>query len=239
MNQTAKIHLTSDIRISDVIINKPLLLLMIEHFGIALPLNDKSIEKICEDNNISTVLFLAIADLYNGVQHSSELPLSFDDTNKIIEFLQSSHKFYLKELYPDILENIRQIAKVNDSKEVVLVQKFFVDYFSEVTEHLDYEDKVVFPYVLDLYRQMTKKRHIKKESNYSVREYKRHHNDIEEKLKDLKKLLVKYLPQKNDQVIRRRLLLNLSELEFDLNIHSKIEDMILIPLVTKMESSLS
>ena len=235
MKKTAKIHFTSDIKISDAIIDNPYLLLLIEHFRIAMPLNDKTIEKVCEENHLNSGLFLTIADLYNGVQCSSELPFSFDDTNTIITFLQSSHKFYLDEIYPDILVNIKQIAEVNDSREVALVQKFFVDYFSEVTEHLDYEDKVVFPYVLDLYGQIKDMPHPRKETKYSVKEYKRHHGDIEEKLNDLKNLLVKYLPQKNDQAIRRKLLLNLSELEFDLNIHSNIEDLILIPLVTKME----
>jgi regulator of cell morphogenesis and NO signaling len=70
---------------------------------------------------------------------------------------------------------------------------------------------------------------------YSVVEYQEHRNDIEEKLNDLKSLLIKYLPPKNDQTIRRKLLFLLSELEYDLNIHSKIEELILIPLVVAME----
>ena len=70
---------------------------------------------------------------------------------------------------------------------------------------------------------------------YAVAEYQEHHNDIEEKLNDLKSLLIKYLPLKNDQSIRRNLLFRLFELEYDLNIHSQIEELILIPLVSKME----
>ena len=73
------------------------------------------------------------------------------------------------------------------------------------------------------------------EINYSVTEYREHHNDIEEKLTDLNNLLIKYIPQQNDQQIRRQLLLSLFELEYDLNIHSRIEETILIPMVEKME----
>ena len=43
------------------------------------------------------------------------------------------------------------------------------------------------------------------------------------------------MPQKDDRQIRRKLLLCLFELEYDLNIHSRIEESILIPLVEKME----
>jgi regulator of cell morphogenesis and NO signaling len=121
---------------------------------------------------------------------------------------------------------------------MALVPKFFVDYFKEVKEHLDYENKVVFPYISDLYGQIISSEHSEKISKYSVLEYKEHHDDIEEKLKDLKNLLIKYLPLKHDLVVRRKLLFLLSELEYDLNIHSQIEDLILIPLVTQMESHL-
>ena len=226
-------------KLTDAIIDNPYLLLMIEHFGIGMPLQDKSINKVCSENYLSTELFLTIANLYNGVEHSSKIQTSFDDTNAIIEFLKKSHVFYLKEIYPQILDTIKQMAKINDHKEMALVQKFFVDYFNEVFEHLEYEDKVVFPYVLNLYGQITTKNNSISETSYSVNEYKEHHNDIEEKLNDLKNLLIKYLPQKNDQQIRRKLFLDLSELEYDLNIHSKIEDLILIPLVAKMEFHLN
>ncbi len=69
-------------------------------------------------------------------------------------------------------------------------------------------------------------------------EYKEHHDDIEEKLDDLKNLLIEYLPLKEGRNMRRRLLFKLFELEHDLRIHSRIEDYILIPLVTSMEKRL-
>jgi regulator of cell morphogenesis and NO signaling len=126
----------------------------------------------------------------------------------------------------------------NDHKEMALVEKFFNEYFSEVREHLNYENTVVFPYVIRLYDQFVDSNHPGHQKKYSVAEYKEHHNDIEEKLDDLKNLLIKYLPLKNDQQIRRELMFSLLELEYDLNIHSQIEDFILIPLVAKMELDL-
>ena len=122
---------------------------------------------------------------------------------------------------------------------MALVEKFFDTYFNEVKEHLEYENTIVFPYILELYSKTENLLVPAKQAKYSVKEYKDQHNDIEEKLDDLKNLLIKYLPQKNDQSLRRKLLLSLYELEYDLNIHSQIEDLILIPLVAKMESQIS
>lgn len=116
---------------------------------------------------------------------------------------------------------------------MLMVDKFFNDYFIEVKEHLNYENEVVFPYALDLINKNIKQKN--KSDSFNVLVYKEHHDDIEEKLADLKNLLIKYLPQENDQQLRRNLLFCLFELELDLNIHSQIEDLILIPLLEKIE----
>ena len=238
MYQTTNIYLTSDLKMSDVILNNPYLLLLLEHFGIDVPVQDKSLNTVCKENNLNTELFLTFANLYNGVKYTPQVPLSFSDTHAIINYLKKSHQYYSEEIYPNILNTIKQMAEVNSYKEMALVPKFFIDYFNEVAEHLEYENKIVHPYILNLYEQVKDLNFTGIQSNYSVLEYKEHHNDIEEKLNDLKNLLIKYLPQNNDQSLRRKLLFLLSELEYDLKIHSNIEDSILIPLVAQMESHL-
>ena len=234
-----KIYFTPDLKICEIIPDNPYLLLFFEHFGITLPVQDKSLEAVCEDHDISLRLVLTLANLFNGVTQVRDPELSFEDTKAIILYLKNSHEFYSGEIYPEILSTIEQMAEVNDSSEMSLVKKFFTEYFSEVNEHLNYENEVVFPYVLSLYDQIKNSEQGKKRKEYSVVEYREQHNDIEEKLEDLKKLLIKYLPQKNDMILRRKILFSLFELEYDLNVHSQIEEFILIPLVEKMESHLT
>ena len=239
MFHSKKIYFSPDLKICEIIPDNPYLLLFFEHFGITLPVQDKSLEMVCEENGLSLKLVLTFANLFNGVTQISDPDLSFDDTKSIILYLKNSHEFYSDEIYPEIMNTIEQMAEVNDSSEMSLVKKFFSEYFSEVTEHLDYENEVVFPYVLTLYERIKKGDDREKNKEYSVVEYRDQHNDIEEKLDDLKKLLVKYLPQKDDRILRRKLLLSLFELDYDLKVHSEIEEFILIPLVEKMESHLN
>jgi regulator of cell morphogenesis and NO signaling len=226
---------TADMKISDVILNNPYLILLLEHFGIGMHLKEKSIRDLCLENKINKELFLTFANLYNGIQFDSDNALSFSDIRTIIEYLKNSHRYYSEEMYPKILAIIKEMHIANNLQEMSLVEKFFREYFDEVTEHLDYENNIVFPYIIGIYETVINSKKPSDEIKYSVNEYKESHNDIEEKLNDLKNLLVKYLPQKNDQPIRRRLLFSLLELEYDLNIHSQIEDYILIPLVTTLE----
>ncbi len=238
MLQTTNIYITSDMKMSEIILNNPYLLHLYEHFDIKIPVQDKSVKKICLENNLNPELFLTFANLYNGIQYSPKEPLTFNDILNIIKYLKNNHRFYTEEIYPNILRTIQQMADINDHKEMALVPQFFLDYFNEVAEHLNYENEVVYPYIIDLYNQQNNPSSTKVQRNYSANEYKEHHNDIEDKLTDLKNLLIKYLPHKNDQTIRRKLILKLFDLENDLNIHSQIEEMILIPLVTEMESQL-
>jgi len=222
-------------KISDAIIANPYLMLMLEHFGVKLEVREKTIEQICNEYNISTKLFLTIVNLFNGIKPATISEYSFSEIKTILTYLKNCHYYYQNEKYPQIQHFIQQIYKVNNHAEILMIERFFNEYFKEVTEHLNYENTVVFPYVLNLNNILAKLTSQNIQINYSVVEYKEHHNDIEEKLTDLKNLLIKYLPQKNDQQLRRQLLFSLFELEHDLKIHSQIEDTILIPLVEKME----
>ena len=238
MYHTNKMFIISEMKTSDIIIANPYLLLMLEHLEINEELREKTINKICNENNISIELFLAIANLFNGFKPSSETEYSFNDIKTIISYLENSHQYYIKEKYPKIKEYIKIIYKINNHAEILMIEKFFNKYFIEVTEHLNYENKLVFPYVRNLYKHFNQSKSNINTDKYSVVDYREHHNDIEEKLNDLKNLLIKYLPHNNDQQVRRELLFCLFELEYDLNIHSQIEDLIFIPLVEKMELQL-
>lgn len=235
MYQTENLYITTDTKIAEVVLNNPYLMLLLEHFGIDVPLQEKSVMDICSENKINIELFITFANLYNGIEYKFVEPFLPRDILTIINYLKNSHRYYSEEIYPNILETIKQMTNANNHKEIILIEKFFGDYFNEVIEHLNYENNIVFPYITGLYEKIVDLKKPLNYKKYSVEEYKEHHNDIEEKLNDLKNLLIKYLPKKNDQQIRRKLLFNLFELEYDLSIHSKIEDYILIPLVSQME----
>jgi len=222
-------------KMSDIIVGNPYLILMLEYLEIGLEVHEKTIGQICSENKVSEELFCLIANLFNGHRPLPELKYSSDVIQITIRYLQNSHQYYLQEKYPQIQNYIKEINRLNDNPEVVMIGKFFDKYFSEVTDHLDYENDVVFPYVLKLDKQLANKDCRDVESNYRVNEYREHHDDIEEKLADLNNLLIKYMPLKNDQQVRRKLLFCLFELEYDLKIHSQIEEILLIPLVEKME----
>lgn len=223
-------------KLADIITGNPYLLLMLEHLDIGFELHEKTISEVCEEHNIDKDLFLVMSNLYIGNRPEEKIEYSPDVISTIIRYLKNSHKYYLEDKYPLIKSSIKEINTLNDSPGTRMIGNFFDKYFLEVKEHLDYEDRVVFPYVVALDEILKGEMPVMVETNYSVNEYREHHDDIEEKLEDLYNLLIKYMPQKNDGKIRRKLLFYLFELEYDLRIHSLVEESLLIPLVEKMEA---
>lgn len=238
MKMAGNNNLNASTRMSEAVSGNPFLLLLFEHLEINLPLQEKSIGEVASENGIDPNLFLTFVTLYGDVTHSVDIPFTGAEVPPIIRYLQNSHKYYSEEVYPGIMETIRGINLTGNSEETWMIEKFFMEYLTEVRNHFDYEEQTVFPYIVQLYRVISGLELKAEITGYSVAQYREHHDDIEEKLDDLKSLLIEYLPLKEGSQVRRMLLFKLYELEHDLRIHSRIEDYILIPLVASMEAKI-
>jgi regulator of cell morphogenesis and NO signaling len=73
---------------------------------------------------------------------------------------------------------------------------------------------------------------------YSMDTYGKEHNNVDEKLWDLKNILIKYLPGTVDETVRNAMICEVFRLERDIRDHTRIEETILMPLVAEMETVL-
>ncbi|MEA3505396.1 MAG: hemerythrin domain-containing protein [Bacteroidota bacterium] len=227
--------ISKEMKMKDVILENHFLLSVIERFGISLGFKASTVEVVCIENNIDLNVFLSIVNLHTNINYK---PFQLFDCNgilEIIDYLKKSHQYYLTEIYPDISEDIKLMYRVNGNSEILMVDRFFNEYITEVDQHFNYENNIVFPYISKLFDGIKINSLPNEKNNYSVSDYKEHHDDIEEKLDDLISLLLQYIPQKGDSKIRRKVLCALFDLKQDLHVHAKIENEILIPLVEKME----
>lgn len=231
-------YIHPDTEVAQVVLENPHFILFLEHFNINTPLKSKTVAEICQQYQISEALFIAIGNLYLHHEVADSTAITVSDLPSIIQFLNNTHRYYLDDIYPKIERAIQEIQQLNDSKEIALLERFFKLYFNEVREHLNYELEVAHPYIEQLYQAASDTKIDPNMMTYSVNDYVEHHDDIEEKLDDLMNLLVKYLPYQKDFHIRRSLFLNLVELDYDLKIHSKIEEQILIPLAQNVEQTI-
>jgi regulator of cell morphogenesis and NO signaling len=235
MYQTKKTFVKPGMKMAELIFENPSLLMLLEHFRFDLVVHNHTVEQISLQHNVNPGLFVTLCNLYNGFPSSGTGGLSKEDIPAIIFVLRNTHYYYTNDKYPEIKDYIDRMSRKNSAAEMKMVELFFNNYFNEVVEHLNYEEEVVFPAIckkLGFENPTT----FKSAGNYSMSVYRDHHTDIESKLSELKNLLLKHIPLNDDRVERRKLLVSLFELESDLNLHSLIEESILIPLVKKYEA---
>jgi regulator of cell morphogenesis and NO signaling len=232
MYKTQKTYITNDKKMLDLINENYSLLLCLQHFDIDFSVDNKTVQELCSENKINLNAFIVIANLYNGFFPTENEIDKIDDITPILSFLKKSHSFYVEDKYPELKYYLGIIKNTHNSKDFQLIEQFFNDYFEEVLEHLKYEDEIAFPYFYSLL-QNGKVNLIK---SFSTNEYRNHHTDIETKLTDLKNLFLKHIKIKSDLNTKRKFLNTLFGLEFDLKIHSVIEEKILIPLIEKTEA---
>ena len=120
-----------------------------------------------------------------------------------------------------------------------LFLNFFDEYKLELENHIYREETKVYPYVVALEKALqtgkADEATMQQMNTYPIAEYEREHENVEEKLNDLKNLMIKYLPTVDDDRLCFRILRELFALEKELNEHARIEDLILVPKVMAME----
>ncbi len=218
----------------ELIERNPYLLLVVEHLGKMDFQKNVTINDFCKQSKLPLHVFVSLINIYSN--NNIKINLNEWKHNHVlilIDFLDNSHNYYKKEKYPLINSLLQELKNNIKSNETKLLIKFFNEYFAEVLEHLDYEEKIVFPYVRQILSDSKWK-----ELRFSSDEYQEHHNNIEEKLSDLKTLLMHHVKFGQYSYIGRQIIFHLYELEFDLHAHSKIEENLLIPLIKKFEKSL-
>lgn len=229
MNNSASTF-TAKTKMAEIITDYSLLTI-IDRLNIKLGFGDASIDEICHRHNLSTDLFLMICRVYSIDGFMPDINgLTNSDIPKLIGYLQRTHKYWIESFFPNLHTNIHTMLESCDERSAKILNKFYDDYDDEVQKHLDYEENTVFPYIMSLGEG---KKNIA--NKFRIKDFEENHSNIEEKLHDLKNIVIKYLPENASQLSRINVLNEIFKIENDLNKHSIIENKILIPLVSKYE----
>ena len=103
------------------------------------------------------------------------------------------------------------------------------EYKDELAKHFEYEEKTVFPHAEAVLRKGA-------DRTFTIGEYEENHSNVEEKLEDLKNLVMKYMPAECGQQDIFKALFYVFSLETDLEKHTVVENDILVPIVNRLEN---
>ena len=196
-------------------------------FGISLGFGAKTVKETCEDNEVDTYTFLAVVNYtINGYGE-------FEDDEQInvptlLHYLEASHAYFLDFQLPYIRRELQESLDERDSL-ARLILRFYDEYAHEIRRHMKYEHKTLFPYVESLIDG-------RPANDYNVETFSKHHGAADKKLRELKLLIIKYLPQ--DGLHNNQLTATLHDIydnEAWLRQHAMVEDHIFVPAIRRIE----
>ena len=203
------------------------LLQMLGSFGINLGFGDKTVKETCEDNDVDTYTFLAVVNYtINGYgEFEADEQLSVPT---LLHYLEASHAYFLDFQLPYIRRELQESLDESESL-AKLILRFYDEYAHEIRRHMKYEQKTLFPYVQSLIEGHPA-------NDYNVETFSKHHGATDKKLRELKLLIIKYLPQDglhNNQLTAT--LHDIYENEVWLRQHAEVEDRIFTPAIKRLE----
>lgn len=212
----------------DLISDNYSLLQVMSRFGLSLGFGDKTVKEVCELNGVDDRTFLVVVNFM--AEGFSRLDGSNDDISipALVDYLRQAHLYFLDFCLPAIRRKLIDAIDCSQDEVAFLILKFFDEYTREVRKHMDYEEKTVFKYVDALIQGNPPK-------NYKISTFSKHHDQVGERLTELKNIIIKYCPPKANENLLNATLFDIYTCEEGLNSHCKVEDYIFVPAILKLE----
>lgn len=196
-------------------------------FGISLGFGDKTVSETCQMNGVDTYTFLAVVNYtingHGDFENDEQISIA-----TLLHYLKASHTYYLDFQLPFIRRELRESINEDDALGM-LIMKLYEAYAQEIRRHMKYEEKTLFPYVESLLEGCPM-------NDYNVETFSKHHEQTDQKLHELKLMIIKYLPA--DALHNNQLTATLYDIynnEEWLRQHAEVEDHIFTPAIKRLE----
>lgn len=212
---------------ADIILKNYALLTVLPRFGIQLGFGELSIAEVCRRNGVNEQFFLLVSNVYTFDEYlPDEAGISTLDVESLITYLQRSHAYYTCTKIRSIEQQLEAMTDAHQERDSRIIRSFFDEYKNEILNHFAYEEQQVFPYI----KAISSGGHV---GDLKIDQYEQNHSNIEDKLSDLKNIIIKYLPEGYSSEVRNNVLLEIFLFEEELFKHTLIEEKILVPFVNQ------
>jgi len=209
------------------------LLMVMSRFGLSLGFGDKTVAEVCKVQDVHCPTFLTVANFVSETVHKEgDYPVGSYSLPALLDYLKRAHTYFLEFNLPTIRRKLIEAIDCSGSDEVaMLILKFFDEYVREVRRHMEFEDRSVFTYIEQLLQDTVI-------DSYDITTFASKHGQVNSKLTELKSIIVKYYPGKENYNQLNAVLFDIYNCEQDLTSHCDVEDYLLVPAVAALEQRL-
>jgi regulator of cell morphogenesis and NO signaling len=207
-------------KVADLVDSNSHLLGVLSRMGIPMGLGDATVEETCRLHGVDTDTFLLICNMYSFRDYiPSEEEMTRLDPAQVVSYLKQSHIYYREDALVTLADAIRHMLEPCEERRRRFIRTFYDDYTAELEKHFAYEEANVFPFAEAIIRGDTTM-----ERFYQI---EAEHTDIEAKIGDLKRIILKYPPSECRSADIQQVLNFLYFLDEDLTRHNMVEDRLL------------
>ncbi len=228
-------------KLADVLLIFPFLIPVINRFGIRLGVGDKTIEAICKEHHIHVELFVTIINTLAFDSYFPKVKLQTFSVLQTIEYLHRTHYDYLRVQLINIERHIFGLIKSSENSKLGLLHRFFNEYKQEISGLIRREEEEMFPHIVrvyELYFSPDYDLSYEGDLSLSVQQFGKEYETVNEKLYDLKNIILKYLQGEYDTNLCYAVVVALNNLETDMNSNLRMQERVLKPMVMEMESEI-
>ena len=148
----------------------------------------------------------------------------------ILDYLRKTHGYYIQYYLPKMEMAISAIKQCKSTEQAgVVLELFYINYKNELLEHIELEERKLFPYAEKLYDGIHS-------DEYSVKQFKSEHNhEIEDLLSQIFTAIKAEFPDLVNDFAFRAFEHLLERFRYDLDIHHGIEERVFLTKVAALE----
>ncbi len=224
--------ISSNTKLSQIIIDDPTILSVLSRFGILLGVGDMTIEQICQQKKMNVVFFTTILNTFRDPDFFPEKILYSFEAHLIVDYLKKTNQTYLQFQLPNIERHLHLLISKSDAQNsnLLIIMKFFSEVKAQLMKRIDDDKNRWFPEILALENSEGNK------VESTVMAFDESNDSIEDKINDLISMFVVHLTGDYDINLGQAVLLALDSLKKDIAQNNRIRKRILMPLYQALAS---
>lgn len=203
------------------------LLNVLSTFGIKMGFGEKTVREVCQEQGVDSYTFISMVNfVING--HLDNDDIGKLSVSTLLRYLRAAHAFFLDFELPFIRQELKD-ALDEGNNLARLIMKLYDEFQQSLRAHMSHEEKTLFPYVESLLAG-------KIGNDTFVETFARHHDQTDQRITELKDIIIKYLP--SDSLRNHQLSATLYDIyntERMLYLHVEIEERIFMPAIKLLE----
>lgn len=224
--------ISSNTKLSQIIIDDPTILSVLSRFGILLGVGDMTVEQICQQKKMNVVFFTTILNTFRDPDFFPEKILYSFEAHLIVDYLKKTNQTYLQFQLPNIERHLHLLISKSDAQNsnLLIIMKFFSEVKAQLMKRIDDDKNRWFPEILALENSEGNK------VESTVMAFDESNDSIEDKINDLISMFVVHLTGDYDINLGQAVLLALDSLKKDIAQNNRIRKRILMPLYQALAS---